>query len=121
MKPSDPEFSERLDENRAVISATTERIEVLERQLARGSRKITKDVLAKFSAQLAAKLRDDDGRLRGAYLRMLVSSVEVSNEKVVISGPKSVLERGLTKGIPRLEGSVPIFDQRWCRLGDSNT
>ena len=121
MKPSDPEFSERLDENRAVISATTERIEVLERQLARGSRKITKDVLAKFSAQLAAKLRADDGRLRGAYLRMLVSRVEVSNEKVVISGPKSVLERGLTKGIPRLEGSVPIFDQRLCRLGDSNT
>ncbi|WP_067611682.1 diguanylate cyclase domain-containing protein [Erythrobacter sp. QSSC1-22B] len=43
----------------------------------------------------------------------------ISKERATISGPRSVLERGLAKGLPRSEGSVPIFDQKWCRLGAS--
>ncbi|MGY6551246.1 MAG: recombinase family protein [Erythrobacter sp.] len=120
MKAGDPELSERLTENRAAISAASERINVLESQLARGSRKITPEVIAKFTEQYRAKLDDKDSTLRKAYLRMLVSKVEVSDKGVLIRGPKSVLERGLAKGLPRLEGSVPIFDQQWCRLQDSN-
>jgi hypothetical protein len=96
------------------VAALTSRIEVLESQLARGSRKITPEALRKFADQLREKLHDEDSTLRTAYLRMFVSRVEVSDKQIVISGPKSVLERGVTKGLPRLEGSVPIFDQRWC-------
>lgn len=121
MKPSDPEFAQRLGDNRAAVSAITSRIDVLESQLARGSRKITPAVLEKFSKALSAKLHDEDSSLRTAYLRMLVSRVEVYHKRVTITGPKSVLERGLVKGLTRLEGSVPIFDQKWCRLRDSNT
>ena len=121
MKPSDPEFAQRLANNREAVAAISSRIDVLESQLARGSRKITPAVLEKFSEQLSAKLREDDSEPRKAYLRMLVSKVEVSKDRITITGPKSVLERGLAKGLPRLEGSVPIFDQKWCRLGDSNT
>ena len=120
MKPSDPEFAQRLSDNREAVAAITSRIEVLESQLARGSRKITPAVLEKFSQQLSAKLHDEDSTLRSAYLRMLVSEVRVSKDRVTITGSKSVLERGLAKGLPRLEGSVPIFDQKWCRLQDSN-
>ena len=114
MKASDPEFANRLTENREAVAALTSRIEVLESQLARGSRKITPEVLRKFAEQLREKLHDEDSTLRTAYLRMFVSRVEVSDKQIVISGPKSVLERGVAKGLPRLEGSVPIFDQRWC-------
>jgi hypothetical protein len=114
MKASDPEFANRLTENREAVAALTSRIEVLESQLARGSRKITPEALQKFAEQLREKLHDEDSTLRTAYLRMFVSRVEVSDKQIVISGPKSVLERGVAKGLPRLEGSVPIFDQRWC-------
>ncbi|PZT91731.1 MAG: hypothetical protein DI637_01680 [Citromicrobium sp.] len=120
MKPSDPEFANRLAENRETIAAITTRIEVIESQLARSSRKVTPAVIEKFSKQVVEKLQDEDNTLRSAYLRMFVSEVSVSNRGIQISGSKSVLERGLAKGLPRLEGSVPIFDQKWCRLQDSN-
>tara|TARA_B100000678_G_scaffold192649_1_gene161220 strand:- start:610 stop:1161 length:552 start_codon:yes stop_codon:yes gene_type:complete len=121
MKASDPEFANRLSENRTAVATLTARIEVLESQLARGSRKITPEVLEKFSRQLREKLHDDDPTLRKAYLRMLVDCVEVPNDQILISGSKAVLERGVARGSPRLEGAVPIFDQKWCRLRDSNT
>ena len=120
MKASDPQFANRLAENREAVAALTSRIEVLESQLARGSRKITPQALQKFAQKLREKLHDEDSTLRNAYLRMFVSRVEVSNKQIVISGPKSVIERGVAKGLPRLEGSVPIFDQRWCPEEDSN-
>jgi site-specific DNA recombinase len=120
MKPSDPQFAQRLSDNREAVAAITSRIDVLESQLARWSRKITNAVLDKFSQQLSAKLHGEDSALRSAYLRMLVSEVKVSKDRVTITGSKAVLERGLAKGLPRLEGSVPIFDQKWCRLQDSN-
>ena len=121
MKAGDPELSERLNENRAAVAAASERLAVLESQLARGSRKITSETIAKFTELYRANLDDSDSTLRKAYLRMLVSKVEVSDKGVLITGPKSVLERDLAKGMPRLEASVPIFDQQWCRLRDSNT
>jgi hypothetical protein len=71
-------------------------------------------VLEKFSRQLREKLHDDDPTLRKAYLRMLVDRVEVSNDQILISGSKAVLERGIARGAPRLEGAVPIFDRKWC-------
>ena len=120
MKASDPEFAHRLAEHRETIAAITGRIEVIESQLARGSRKITPAVIEKFSQQVAEKLQDEDSSLRSAYLRMFVSEVSVSDQGVQISGSKLVLERGLAKGLPRLEGSVPIFDQKWCPEEDTN-
>ena len=120
MKASDPEFAHRLAEHRETIAAITGRIEVIESQLARGSRKITPAVIEKFSQQVAEKLQDEDSSLRSAYLRMFVSEVSVSDQGIQISGSKLVLERGLAKGLPRLEGSVPIFDQKWCPEEDTN-
>lgn len=121
MKASDPEFANRLSENRTAVAILTARIEVLESQLARGSRKITPEVLEKFSSQLRKQLHANDPTLRKAYLRKLADRVELTNEQILIRGSKAVLERGIARGAPRLEGAVPIFDQRWCRLRDSNT
>ena len=121
MGPRDPIFAKRMDENRSALAATTARIDALETQLAKGSRKITASTISRFGELLSARLRDDDPTLRKAYLRMLVSKVTVSNAQITISGPKAVLENGVCNGAPRLEGTVPIFDREWCRLRDSNT
>ena len=120
MRPRDPEFARRMGDNRAALAASSSRIDTLETQLARGSRKITADTVARFGELLSAKLRDDDPTLRTAYLRMLVSAVTVSQDAIVILGPKAALENGVTNGIPHLEGTVPMFDRKWCRLQDSN-
>ena len=120
MKASDPEFANRLAENRAAVAALKSRIEVLESQLAKGSRKITPETLEMFSQQMRETLHDEDSTLRSAYLWMLVSRVEVSDKRIVMSGPNAALEHGVARGLRRLEGSVPIFDQRWCPEEDSN-
>uniref|UniRef100_UPI0025EA9B78 hypothetical protein n=1 Tax=Sphingomonas sp. TaxID=28214 RepID=UPI0025EA9B78 len=120
MGPRDPAFARRMGDNRGALAASSARIDTLETQLARGSRKITADTVARFGELLSLKLRDDDPMLRTAYLRMLVSSVTVSRDEILISGPKAALESGVTNGVPRLEGTVPIFDRKWCRLQDSN-
>lgn len=121
MGPRDPIFAKRMDENRSALATATSRIDTLETQLTKGSRKITPTSIKRFGELLSARLRDDDSTLRKAYLRMLVSNVTVSKEQIVISGPKAVLENGVCNGAPRLEGMVPIFDREWCRLRDSNT
>jgi hypothetical protein len=53
MKASDPEFANRLSENRTAVATLTARIEVLESQLAKGSRKITPEVLKNFAGNCA--------------------------------------------------------------------
>lgn len=121
MGPRDPIFAKRMDENRSALAAATSRIDTLETQLAKGSRKITPTSVKRFGELLSTKLRDNDSALRTAYLRMLVSNVTVSKEQIVITGPNAVLENGVCNGAPRLEGMVPIFDREWCRLRDSNT
>ncbi len=120
MRPRDPIFAKRMGDNRAALAAATARIDALETQLAKGSRRITDAKVAKFGKLLSEKLRDDDPTLCIAYLRMLVSEVAVSKDQVLISGPKAALENGVTSGIPCLEGTVPIFDRKWCGREDSN-
>lgn len=121
MGPRDPIFAKRMEENRSALAAATMRIDALETQLAKGSRKITPATISRFGDLLSARLHDEDPTLRKDYLRMLVSEVTVSNAQITISGPKAVLENGVCNGAPRLMGMVPIFDREWCRLRDSNT
>ncbi len=79
-----------------------------------------RETVDRFGALLSAKLRDDDPTLRTAYLRMLVSDVTVSTDQILIYGPKATLENGVANGVPRLEGTVPVFDRKWCPEEDSN-
>lgn len=120
MGPRDPIFANRMSANRAALAAASSRIDTLETQLSRGSRKITAETVDRFGALLSARLRDDDPTLRTAYLRMLVSDVTVSTNEILIYGPKAALENGVANGAPRLEGTVPIFDRKWCPEEDSN-
>jgi site-specific DNA recombinase len=110
-----------MEENRsALLAASTTRIATLEAPLEKGARKTTPNTISRFGDLLSARLRDDDPTLRKAYLRMLVSNVTVSKDQVIISGPKAMLENGVSNGIPRLMGTLPIFDREWCPGEDSN-
>ena len=117
--PRDPAFAERMAANRAQLAALTSRIDTLETQLVRGSRRITEQTVDRFGALLSAKLHDDDSALRGAYLRMFVSEVRVSESEIAISGPTAALEAGMATGLPH-KGAVPNFDREWCPEEDSN-
>ncbi|PHP16561.1 hypothetical protein CG471_27445 [Sphingobium sp. IP1] len=121
MSPRDPHFAERMAENRTNLAAATGRINVLERQLARGKRRIDASTIDRFGKLLSEKLRADDASLRSAYLKMFVDAVSVSDQKILISGRTATLEAGVSTGLPVKVGAVPNFDREWCRLRDSNT
>ena len=118
--PRDPAFAERMASNRTALAAVSARIDTLETQLTRGTRRITEDTVDRFGALLKAKLREDDPALRSAYLKMFVSEVRVSDREIVVSGPNAALEAAVATGLPRSGGKVPRFDREWCRLQDSN-
>lgn len=113
--PRDAVFAERMAANRAQLAALSSRIDTLEAQLARGSRRITPQTIDKFGTLLSAKLRDEDPALRSAYLRMFVSEIRVSEREIAISGPTAALEAGVATGLPRKGKAVPIFDREWCQ------
>ena len=116
----DPIFAKRLDENRSSLAAATARISTLEAQLETGTAKITPATVERFGELLSSKIRDKDPTLRKAYVRMFVSSVIVSQDQILISGPKAVLENAICQKQTKLVGMVPIFDQQWCPEEDSN-
>ncbi len=120
MKAQGDIFLNRIAKNQSALAAASSRIDTLETQLATGARKITNQTIDRFGKLLSAKLNDDDPALRKAYIRMFVSEVSVSPEGIIISGPTGALENGISKGAPRLEATVPIFDREWCPWPDSN-
>lgn len=120
MSARDPAFVDRMATNRAALAAVSSRIDVLEAQLAKGKRRIDEQTIDRFGDMLRKKMRSDDSTLRSSYLKMFVSNVSVSDHEIVISGPMSSLENGVSVGLPVKEGAVPIFDREWCPWPDSN-
>ncbi len=120
MSARDPAFVERMATNRAALAAVSSRIDVLEAQLAKGKRRIDEQTIDRFGDMLRKKMRSDDSSLRSSYLKMFVSNVSVSDHEIVISGPMSSLENGVSVGLPVKEGVVPIFDREWCPVQESN-
>ena len=100
-------------------SDLTTTIASLERQMARGSCRITPDLVGRFGELLADKLRSRDSALRKSYVRPLVDRVEVSTSGIRISGSKAALEHAVLSP-NALSTRVPSFDLEWCRLEDSN-
>ncbi|MFX8727495.1 hypothetical protein ABTM60_19505, partial [Acinetobacter baumannii] len=73
----DPQIATELGNIAAQKHAVALDIEAIERQLADGEHKITPEVLEKFGALMANKLRDSEKRARRDYIRLLVNRVEV--------------------------------------------
>jgi hypothetical protein len=116
--PRDPAFAECMATNGVSLAAITGRIDTLETQRARGSRKITQATVDRFGELPSVKLRDDDPALPAAYLRMFVSDVRVSEDAIIVSGPTAALEAGVTGHADGAKAAVPSFDRKWCPTGD---
>ena len=89
---------------------------MLEAQLAKGTRRIDEQTIDRFGDMLRETMRGDDSSLRSSYLKMFVSAVSVSDHEVVISGPVSSLENGVSVGLPVKEGAVPNLDRELTGL-----
>ena len=80
---------------------------------------ITPECLAAFSALMRDKLDNGDIHARKAYLRAVVSRIEVGDENIRIIGEKTALERAIGT---TLTGGSPVSGlvRKWCARNDSN-
>jgi site-specific DNA recombinase len=74
----------------------------------------------RFSTAVQAQLRNPDSKLRKAYIRQFVAHVEVSDQEIRISGPKTALLDGLAHQASDQKGQVLSFDREWWARQDSN-
>ena len=115
MSARDPVFAKRLSDHRARIASLNATIDSLERQLQRGARRITPDVIARFGELLRERLTAEDPVLRKAYVNMIIGQVALANDQITISGAKTALEHALVRGDRALSALVPSFDREWCQ------
>ena len=111
----DPQIAAEFAQIASQKNAICADLEVLERQQG-GTRKITPDVLEKFSFLLGKKLNSDSA-VRAGYVKLLVDRVEVGHTKIRITGSKAILARAASGDAPRM---VPKAERKWCTQLDSN-
>ena len=111
----DPQIATELAQIATQKKAIGADIDVLERQND-GQRKITPDVLEKFSTMLRGKLNSDPA-VRAGYVKLLIDRIEVGDNQVRIVGSKNTLAR-VASGAP--SHKVPKAERKWCTRLDSN-
>jgi hypothetical protein len=120
MSARDPVFAKRLSDHRARVAMLNTTIESLERQLQRGARRITPEIVHRFGETLRERLTAEDPALRKAYVKMIVDRVGLDNEQITIAGSKAALEHALIQGDRAPAGLVPSFDREWCQERTKN-
>ena len=116
---SDPDVAERMALHRERIKQLGNQIRVIEGQEGAPARRITPEVLGRFSNMVRQALRGPDHGLRQDYLRLLVASVEMHADGLVIRGSKRALELAVAAKKTG-DGKVLTFAQNWCARNDSN-
>ena len=86
-----------------------------------GSRLLSSVNVDAFASVIQKHLSDPDSAFRKNYVRMFIERVEVDDDEIRISGPKSALVGGLVEStIPDTRQGVPSFDKEWWARQDSN-
>ena len=114
----DGELRERiqtLKNERDIVQATLDRIDTQARQ----SSSVTPDRIEAFSKLMRDKLDSGDTQARKAYLRSVISRIEVDDQKVRIIGEKAALA-DVIAGRQTQAGNVRGFVREWRSLGESN-
>jgi site-specific DNA recombinase len=115
--PDDPQIATELANIGAQKRALSIDIEVLERQLVAGDRRITPAIIDRFGDLLVSKLRDIKSPNRREYVRLLIDRVEVGERAVRICGSKSALSNLASGVAPNM---VPKAERKWRTREDSN-
>jgi len=111
---------------RRVSAAKSERDEIIrlqaqaERRATLPQAAITPKKLEAFSKGLEDMLRNGDIQFRKAYLRFLVSSVEILDGEIRLTGSKHALFDMALESLPERAGGVPSLVHEWRPHGDSN-
>ncbi len=117
--PKDADAADRMTRTRATIKRCGDEIRLIEDQASTPSRRITPEVVAKFSETVRSALRGPDFGLRQDYVRLLIDKVVLSASGLTIRGSKKALEHAV--GAQRASDSrVLTFAQNWCARNDSN-
>lgn len=82
MSPKGTMLAERLAQHHQNIAQLDPTERSLSLQLARGSRPIDEDAVARFGKAICEHLKGDNPALRKAYVRLLIDSVSVNNDAI---------------------------------------
>ncbi len=92
----------------------------LERQRDLPVRKLSRERQEVIAQKVRQRLmHPDDPGFRRAYLRTMVSQVEVSDVEIRITGQNAALV-GAAMAEERPDGPVPSFEREWCPRSESN-
>ncbi|MDG5751966.1 hypothetical protein P8R33_12685 [Qipengyuania sp. XHP0211] len=92
-------------------------IDLVELQIANGSRAITPETIEKFGPLISSKLQDRNATLRREYVRLLIEKVEIGNDMIRITGSKDALAAAASCS---QQNGVPKAVRRWRTRQDSN-
>ena len=104
-----------LKNEKALIEATIDRLAATSRAQAQ----ISPEKLNAFAALMRTKLDTGDTQARKAYLRSVISRIEVDDQKVRIIGDKATLA-DVIAGRQTQTGHVRGFVRKWRTRHDSN-
>ncbi len=114
----DADLKERiqtLKNERDIIQVTLDRIETQGRQ----SSNVTPERIEAFTRLMREKLDTGDTQARKAYLRSVISRIEVDDQKISIIGEKATIA-DVIAGRQAQAGNVRGFVRKWRDLGESN-
>ncbi len=117
--PDDPRMANEIANIRAQRISVQADIDVIERQLEAGDRRITPELVTSFGDLLRRKLRGRDPQARREYVQLLVERVEVGDRAIRITGKNAALERAVFAS-QNPGALVPKADRKWCARLDSN-
>lgn len=111
VRPKLEELESRRDEN-------TRHLALLDRDLPTLKRGFSNQQAMATAANLQDRLLKAPKGLQKRYLRGLVAEITLGRDRVLVSGPQTVL--AATASDPTQLGAVPASVREWCALGESN-
>ena len=80
---------------------------------------VTQQRIEAFGAIVRQALDGPNVQVKKAYLRSVISGIEVGDHKIRIFAEKAALAAAVA-GRPAAAGNVRGFVRKWCALGESN-